>query len=74
MDESSHKDHPADDYYARSALIYESYARQLGVKEETINPMKTLITDSCKPMHLCSQRGEHKSKIKALLRFVNYYA
>jgi hypothetical protein len=49
VDESSHKNPPADDYYTRSALIYEEYAKQLNVTPRTIRWIKKLIENSCKP-------------------------
>lgn len=50
VDESSHQSPPSDDYYTRSALIYEAYATQLGVDTETIQWIKKLIINSCKPL------------------------
>ena len=58
VDESSHKDPPADDYYTRSASIYGAYASQLGVKAEVIEWTKKLIIDSCKPMKLCVEANK----------------
>ncbi|MBA2368530.1 MAG: hypothetical protein H0V82_05855 [Candidatus Protochlamydia sp.] len=53
VDETSHKTSPADDYYTRSALIYEAYAKQLGVSSALIEWTKAIIVDSCKPIQLC---------------------
>ncbi len=58
VDESSHKNHPADDYNTRSAMIYEAYANQLGVKKETIQWIKNLINDSCKPLNICVEANK----------------
>lgn len=49
IDESSHHDPNPDDYYTRSALIYEAYANQLKASKETIFWVKNLIVNSCKP-------------------------
>jgi hypothetical protein len=49
VDETSHKCPPADDYYTRSALIYEQYAKQLRVDGATIQWVKKLLINSCKP-------------------------
>lgn len=63
VDESSHKKPPTDDYYTRSALIYEAYAKQLGVDSAQIEWIKKLIIDSCKPMSLCQEVNKNeKSK------------
>ena len=48
-DESSHKMLNPDDYYTRSAMIYEAYAQQLGATPATIAWVKKLIINSCKP-------------------------
>jgi hypothetical protein len=63
VDESSHKNPPADDYYTRSALIYEAYAKQLGVDPAMIDWTKKLIVDSCKPLAVCQEATKsEKSK------------
>ncbi len=49
VDESSHKNPPADDYYTRSAMIYEQYAKQMGENPTTIAWTKKLMINSCKP-------------------------
>jgi len=49
VDESSHKNPPADDYYTRSAMIYEQYAKQMGENPATIAWTKKLMINSCKP-------------------------
>ncbi|HET6347101.1 MAG TPA: SidE phosphodiesterase domain-containing protein, partial [Myxococcota bacterium] len=49
VDESSHKEPWPDDYYTRSAQIYEAYARQVGVDAETLAWTFELIVNSCKP-------------------------
>ena len=43
VDESSHKNPPADDYYTRSAMIYEQYAKQMGGNPATIAWTKKLM-------------------------------
>ncbi|HNA62230.1 MAG TPA: SidE phosphodiesterase domain-containing protein [Rhabdochlamydiaceae bacterium] len=48
-DESSHKNPNPDDYYTRSAMIYEAYSQQLGATPATIAWVKKLIINSCKP-------------------------
>jgi O-acetyl-ADP-ribose deacetylase (regulator of RNase III) len=48
-DESSHKNPNPDDYYTRSAMLYEAYALQLGASPATIQWVKKLIINSCKP-------------------------
>lgn len=49
VDESSHLDSNPDDYYTRSAMIYEAYANQLQASKETVAWVKHLIINSCKP-------------------------
>lgn len=56
VDEESHKS--GDDYYQRSALIYEAYARQLRIQEPTIQWTKMLINHSCKPITLENPRDQ----------------
>ncbi len=51
VDESNHLDPPIDDYNTRSALIYENYAKQLGISSQTIDWCKKLIINSCKQSH-----------------------
>lgn len=55
VDETSHKTPPADDYYTRSSLVYEAYAKQLGVSWGLIQWTKAIIVDSCKPAHQCKE-------------------
>jgi SidE phosphodiesterase (PDE) domain len=57
VDESNHKGGNPDDYYTRSALIYEAYAQQLNVTPSVIAWVKKLIINSCKP------RGTRESDI-----------
>lgn len=47
VDESSHTSSNPDDYYTRSAQIYEAYAKQLKVKSEIIEWIKVLLVFSC---------------------------
>jgi len=49
VDESSHKHSNPDDYYTRSALIYEAYAKQISSSRKTIEWIKLLIKNSCIP-------------------------
>lgn len=49
VDESSHKSHNPDPYAIRSAMIYEEYARQLGVSGPVIEQMTLLIKNACLP-------------------------
>lgn len=56
VDEGRYND--GDDYSSRSALIYEAYAKQLGISDDEISRMKRLIIDSCKPIALCSQETQ----------------
>ncbi len=44
-----------DDYYTRSALIYEAYAKQLGIPPEEIAWMKEQLLHSCKPIDNCPE-------------------
>lgn len=59
VDESKITDPPPDNYNARSAFIYEQYAKQLGVSPKTIQWTQNLIFNSCKP------RGTRGSEIDA---------
>lgn len=49
IDESSHIDPNPDDYYTRSAMIYEAYANQLKASSQVISWVSMVILDSCKP-------------------------
>lgn len=62
VDESSHKNPPADDFNSRSAQIYDEYAKQLGVSENTRNWIKPIIIDSCKPISICSEEIKSNSR------------
>ena len=55
VDESSHKDDNPDDYYTRSAMIYDYYATILNVDPQTKKWISNLIIDSCKPRDLCKE-------------------
>lgn len=50
VDESSHIDFNPDDYNARSALIFEEYAKQLDASQDTCRWVKNLVFYSCKPL------------------------
>tara|TARA_A100001015_G_scaffold313779_1_gene421803 strand:- start:462 stop:806 length:345 start_codon:yes stop_codon:yes gene_type:complete len=47
IDETSHQS--GDDWYARSLRIFSEYMTQLGIKEATIQWMKPIMCESCKP-------------------------
>jgi len=49
VDESSHKSYNPDPYSIRSALIYQEYARQLGVSEPVIEQTALVIRNACLP-------------------------
>ncbi len=63
VDESKITEPPADNYNARSALIYESYAKQLGVSSKTIDWTKKLIFYSCKPNRPKDFDADPKNKL-----------
>ncbi len=73
VDESSHKESSPDDYNTRSALIYESYARELKINSETIDWTKKLIIDSCKPKKFCKEafQNEKSTFVYTLLTSVH---
>ncbi|MBS0655220.1 MAG: hypothetical protein JSR46_05545 [Verrucomicrobia bacterium] len=60
VDESRFVDKPADDYYTRSAIIYEAYAKQLGVSKSLIEWTRSMIIDACKPESACKQAFKDK--------------
>jgi hypothetical protein len=62
VDESTHKETNPDDYYTRSAQIYEAYAKQLGVNPQTIDWIKTQLIDSTKPLNKCGPDINHNPK------------
>ena len=49
VDESDFRHRHPDDFYTRSALIYEAYARQFSDNEDLIGWVKKLIFNSVKP-------------------------
>lgn len=64
IDESSHDESNPDDYYTRSALIYEAYAKQLQVSEETMSWIYHLICNSCKPVGIRDENIDLNPKWK----------
>lgn len=62
VDETSHQNARPDDYYTRSALIYEAYARQLSVDPEIIEWVSMLLRDSCKPLEICHEKTRSDSR------------
>ncbi|NGX59678.1 MAG: hypothetical protein KR126chlam3_00834, partial [Chlamydiae bacterium] len=50
VDETDFRDQHPDDFYTRSALIYEAYAKQFSNNEELIGWVKKLIFNSVKPI------------------------
>jgi len=62
VDESSHKSSNPDPYPRRSAMIYEEYARQLGVSEPVIEQTAFLIRNACLPKGVRDQALEDDEK------------
>jgi hypothetical protein len=64
IDESSHDSLTPDNYYTRSAMIYEAYAKQLQVSEETVSWIYHVISNSCKPIGIRDKNIDTNPKWK----------